>query len=178
MITQENLPQLLETLEFSSSSKNSDISPKIYTKTYNNGAQIIVDFEKGKISYPEAIQKGDETTCNFSHNENFVVLECVNRLLEKGYPPENLELEPRWRLGRESKTSGKADIVVKDNTGKIYIIIECKTAGAKFNEEWENMRQDGGQLLSYFCQDKNAQFLCLYTSDYSSDVDKKLTYRN
>ena len=40
------------------------------------------------------------------------------------------------------------------------------------------MRKDGGQLLSYFCQDKNAQFLCLYTSDYSSDVDKKLTYRN
>ena len=178
MITQENLPQLLETLEFSSSSKNSDISPKIYTKTYNNGAQIIGTLQEKKISYPEAIQKGDETTCNFSHNENFVVLECVNRLLEKGYPPENLELEPRWRLGRESKTSGKADIVVKDNTGKIYIIIECKTAGAKFNEEWENMRQDGGQLLSYFCQDKNAQFLCLYTSDYSSDVDKKLTYRN
>ncbi|MBO5996515.1 MAG: N-6 DNA methylase, partial [Acetobacter sp.] len=112
------------------------------------------------------------------HNENFVVLECVNRLLEKGYPPENLELEPRWRLGRESKTSGKADIVVRDNTGKIYIIIECKTAGAEFNTEWENMRKDGGQLLSYFCQDKNAQFLCLYTSDYSSDVDKKLTYHN
>ncbi|MBQ3818476.1 MAG: N-6 DNA methylase, partial [Acetobacter sp.] len=178
MITQENLPQLLETLEFSSSSKNSDISPKIYTKTYNNGAQIIVNFQQKKISYPEAIQKGDETTCNFSHNENFVVLECVNRLLEKGYPPENLELEPRWRLGRESKTSGKADIVVRDNTGKIYIIIECKTAGAEFNKEWENMRKDGGQLLSYFCQDKNTQFLCLYTSDYSSDVDKKLTYRN
>ena len=119
MITQENLPQLLETLEFSSSSKNSDISPKIYTKTYNNGVQIIVNFQEKKIRYPEAIQKGDETTCNFSHNENFVVLECVNRLLEKGYPPENLELEPRWRIGRESKTSGKADIAVRDNTGKI-----------------------------------------------------------
>ena len=37
------------------------------------------------------------------------------------------------------------------------------------------MRKDGGQLLSYFCQDKNAQFLCLYTSDY---IDKKLTYHN
>ncbi|MBO5996199.1 MAG: type I restriction enzyme HsdR N-terminal domain-containing protein [Acetobacter sp.] len=130
MITQENLPQLLETLEFSSSSKNSDISPKIYTKTYNNGAQIIVNFQQKKISYPEAIQKGDETTCNFSHNENFVVLECVDRLLEKGYRPEDLKLEPRWKLGRESKTSGKADIIVKNNE-KTYIIIECKTAGNK-----------------------------------------------
>ena len=177
MITQENLPQLLETLEFSSSSKNSDISPKIYTKTYNNGAQIIVNFQQKKISYPEAIQKGDDTTCHFRANENFVVLECVNRLLDKGYPPENLVLEHRWKLGHESKTSGKADIVVKDNTGKTYIIIECKTAGAEFKKEWENMQKDGGQLLSYFCQDKNAQFLCLYTSDFHNS-DKPLTYSN
>ena len=128
MITRETLPQLLETLKFFS--QNSDISRKIYTKTYDNGVKIVVDFQSEKISYPEAIQKGDETTCNFSHNENFVVLECVDRLLEKGYRPEDLKLEPRWKLGRESKTSGKADIIVKNNE-KTYIIIECKTAGNK-----------------------------------------------
>lgn len=43
------------------------------------------------------------TTTNFSEPENFVVLECVNRLLDKGYRPENIELERTWTLGHEQK---------------------------------------------------------------------------
>ena len=99
---------------------------------------ISVDFKTEKIIYPKEIKKGDETTSNFSGPENFVVLECVNRLLEKGYKAKNIELEPRWRLGRESKKSGKADILVKDEQDNDYLIIECKTPGIEFNKEWKN----------------------------------------
>lgn len=42
------------------------------------------------------------TTCNFSDNENFVVLECVTRLLDKGYRPKHIELEKARMLGREA----------------------------------------------------------------------------
>ena len=34
-----------------------------------------------------------KTTQNFSQAENWVVLECVDRLLEKGYKPQNIILE-------------------------------------------------------------------------------------
>ena len=162
MITKNNLKEVLSSLGFS---KSGDI----FSKNYTVGVDISVDFKTEKIIYPKEIKKGDETTSNFSGPENFVVLECVNRLLEKGYKAKHIELEPRWRLGRESKKSGKADIIVKNHKDKTYIMIECKTFGDEYKKEWNNMNNYGGQLFSYFQQDKDAKFLCLYTSDFSNN---------
>ncbi|EDB1195629.1 N-6 DNA methylase, partial [Campylobacter coli] len=127
-------------------------------------------------NYPKEIKIHDKTTSNFSHPENFVVFECVHRLLEKGYKAEHLELEPKWNLGRDKK-GGKADILVKDNEKNPYLIIECKTTDSKnseFIKEWNRMQEDGGQLFSYFQQEKGVKYLCLYTSDFSD----KLEYKN
>nr|WP_250325863.1 restriction endonuclease subunit S [Campylobacter sp. 2018MI01] len=136
----------------------------------------MVDFKNRKIIFPEQIKLHDKTTSNFEKNENFVVLECIDRLLTKGYDPNHIELEPKYKLGRESKSSGKADILVKDKLGESYILIECKTyktkvdaKGSEFENEWNNMLKDGGQLLSYFRQNKKVKFLCLYTSDFIND---------
>jgi type I restriction enzyme M protein len=41
--------------------------------------------QKARITYGNKIKSDNKTTQNFSQPENFVVLECVNRLLEKGY---------------------------------------------------------------------------------------------
>ena len=126
----------------------------IYTKTINSYI-MQVDFTNQKLIYPQGIKIHDTTTSNFSHPENFVVFECVHRLLEKGYKAESLELEPKWQLGRDAK-SGKADILVRDNKNAPYLIIECKTAGentknkSKFSKEWERMQNNGGQLLAIF----------------------------
>lgn len=143
-----------------------------------------VDFTNQRLIYPQGIKKHDTTTSNFSHPENFVVFECVHRLLEKGYKAESLELEPRWRVGGELK-GGKADILVRDNQNETYLIIECKTAGensktkSEFDKEYARMQIDGGQLFSYFQQEKATKFLCLYTSDLESTQESKaITYQN
>lgn len=173
MISTDNLKLVLHKLNFIQETE------QIFSKKYSNDKiQIKVNFDTKKIIYPKEIIKGDETTCNFSHPENFVVLECVNRLLDKGYKAEHIQLEPRYKLGHGSKSSGKADILVKNQTGeKTYIFIECKTFGSEFNKEWNNMKNDGGQLFSYFQQDKNAKFLCLYTSNFD-EQNLEIDYKN
>lgn len=173
MISTDNLKLVLHKLNFIQETE------QIFSKKYSNDKiQIKVNFDTKKIIYPKEIIKGDETTCNFSHPENFVVLECVNRLLDKGYKAEHIQLEPLYKLGHNSKSSGKADILVKNQTGeKTYIFIECKTFGSEFNKEWNNMKNDGGQLFSYFQQDKNAKFLCLYTSNFD-EQNSEIDYKN
>lgn len=171
MITKENFKDLLILLDFKEN------PAQIFSKTLANNTALKVDFKAQKLIYPtntstdlnapNGIIIHDDTTSNFSHPENFVVFECVHRLLQKGYKKEHIELEPRWNLGREAK-GGKADILVRDNEQKPYLLIECKTTDSKnseFMKEWRRMQTDGGQLFSYFWQERDVKFLCLYTSD-------------
>ena len=110
MITKERFKALLKHLHFKEKTKN------VFTKTINESV-LEVDFNQGKIIYPEnggkGLQVNQRQTCHLSANENFVVFECVHRLLEKGYKPEHLELEPQWQLGRGA-SGGRADILIKD----------------------------------------------------------------
>jgi len=88
----------------------------VYSKFYS-GYEIKINYnsdspEKSEIDYGKKIFCNRKTTCNFHQEETFVVLECVNRLLEKGYKPENIELEKSWGMGH---TEGYLDILVKDD---------------------------------------------------------------
>lgn len=87
MITKSNLEPMLQFLGFSQKTN------KIYEKNYSDiSCSIVVDFNSEKILYPEVkgFKVNMRATCNFSDPENFVVLECVNRLFEKGYRPEHI----------------------------------------------------------------------------------------
>lgn len=169
MIKKDNLLEVLQSIGFTKE------STKNYFKRDYKTCFIAVDFDNKKIIYPESkgLIVNDKTTSNFEHDENFVVLECVCRLLDKGYRPEHIELEPRWTLGHDAK-GGKADILVKDAEGKSLLIIECKTAGNEFNKEKKNTEEDGGQLFSYWQQEGSTRWLALYSSDYK---DKILSYK-
>lgn len=146
----------------------SDISYKNYPR--HNDYVIKLDFTKEKIEYGTKIKLGDLTTSNFENSENFVVLECVDRILEKGYSPNRLSLEHKWPMGRKEK--GKLDIIITDKDDKAYLMIECKTWGEEYEKEKKKMQRDGGQLFSYFQQDKAANYLCLYASRlYKGQVD-------
>lgn len=168
MITTSNLLQVLKHIGF----KKANVS-EYYTKDYGT-CIMAVDFDNKKLIYPEVkgLIVNDKTTSNFEHPENFVVFECVCRLLEKGYRPEHIELERRWQLGRDGK-SGKADILVTDERGTSLIIIECKTSGKEYNKEIKNTEEYGGQLFSYWQQEPATRWLALYASDWK---DERLIY--
>lgn len=146
---------------------------KVYSKTYDKiKYQMSVDFTKKRIDFGLEIKKGDDTTSHLENPENIVVLECVDRLLVKGYKPADLTLEKKWKLGRTAK-SGKADITVKGKDGKTLLIIECKTWGKEYEKELDNMKSNGGQLFSYYQQDKNTRYLCLYASrEHNGKIEK------
>lgn len=163
MITIDNLTEMLKNMDFQ------EVHTNVYIKKYLEfDCDIEVNFTSRTISYPttKGMVVNDLTTCNFEKNENFVVLECINSLLTKGYRPEHIELERKWTLGHLPK-SGKSDICVKDINGEdILFIIECKTFGEKYNTELSYLKADGGQLFSYWQQEKSCKWLCLYSSDF------------
>ena len=159
MITKSNFKNLLKMLGFAEEGS-------IFQKSIGE-ADLKVDFSKQSIIYPEdrGLIVNREDTCNFSQNENFVVFECIHRLLDKGYKPKHLELERQYRIGHGA-SGGRADILVKDQQNNPMLIIECKTAGDEFEKAWDETRQDGGQLLSYAHQDAQTEYLCLYASRF------------
>lgn len=124
MVQVENLKEVLSSIGFVRAAAG-----ECFTRDYGT-CSVAVDFDSQKISYPEekGLRINDRTTSNFEHPENFVVLECVCRLLEKGYRPEHIELEPKWTVGHDAK-GGKADILVRNVDGQPLLIIECKTWG-------------------------------------------------
>ena len=159
MITKSNLKEVLPLIGYKE-------QENYFTKQYPEfDCHIFVDFENEKINYPE--DKGlivhKRTTCNFSDPENFVVLECVTRLMDKGYRPEHIEIEKTWSLGHDQK-SGRADILVKESTGKTLFIIECKTYGREYDKALKDTINDGAQLFSYWQQEKYCKWLVLYAS--------------
>ena len=172
MITKSDIKKLLNLLGFTQ-------EENLFSKTYENaGVTLKVDVAAEHIFYAEAnITVGRETTSNFSEPENFVVLECVDRLLSKGYRAEHIELEPRWKLGHSSKsgyadlwvrTYGEGKVIGTDEDKESLLIIECKKAD-EFQGAWNDTLEDGAQLFSYFQQEKSTKFLCLYTSDIIDD---------
>jgi type I restriction-modification system DNA methylase subunit len=164
MIKKDNFEAMIKAIGYITSER-----AKVFEKKYAQfDCAIEVDFSgSGSINYPEdkGMKITRKTTCNFSEPENFVVLECITRLMDKGYRPEHIELEKEWSLGHEKK-SGFADILVKDEAGKTLFIIECKTAGNEYKKEYNNTLNDGGQLFSYWQQEGDCKWLSLYASDF------------
>ena len=145
----------------------------IYHKIYVDYA-IEIDFETQSINYGSAITAESKTTQNFSQPENFVVLECVDRLLTKGYKPQNIVLEKTWPSGHG--TSGRLDICVNREDGAPYMLIECKTFGKEYNKESAKIHKDGGQLFTYFqLSGSKADVLMLYASELKGN---KFVYVN
>ncbi len=168
MINKSNLKNILTLMNFKETSRSN-----IYSKTFSHfEGELCVNFNIDKLIYPKEI-KGRERNDGFDASENFVVFECVNKLLDKGYRPEHIELEKEWHLGHDAK-GGRADICVTSPEGITLFIVECKTYGKKFDEAYKKTNLDGAQLFSYWQQENSAKWLVLYTSDI---VDNKIIWK-
>ena len=167
MIDVSNFKNVLETLEFTAHGD-------IYEKTFlASGCSLKVDFHTKKLIYPNEI-KGRERNDGFDQKENFVVFECVCRLLSKGYRPEHIELEKEWHLGHDAK-GGRADICVTDADKNMLFIIECKTWG-KYDKALNDTKNDGAQLFSYWQQEQSCKWLVLYAADFrAGNITRKMS---
>ena len=178
MITKDNIKNLLSVLHF-------EQDGDVFIKSYEGASTPLkVDVRNEHFHYKETgITVGRETTSNFSEPENFVVFECIDRLLSMGYKSEHIELEPAWKLGHTQK-GGYADIWVRTHgslSGEMaadkesLLIIECKKPD-EFDGAWRDTLEDGAQLFSYFQQEQATKFLCLYTSDFDGEKTKPEYY--
>ncbi|MDR3348736.1 MAG: N-6 DNA methylase [Acidaminococcales bacterium] len=165
-------------MDFAPADGRRDVYEKVYPR--HNGYTIRVDVANERIEYVDTaadenfrIVIGNGTTSNFSHPENFVILDCVVRLLDTGYAPNAIELEKVYPSGRGH--SGQLDILVKHSGGKPFLMIECKTWGTEYSKERDKMLKDGGQLFTYYKNATAASYLCLYASHL---VDGKTQYVN
>lgn len=170
MITKDNFYKVLEKLGFAKSTH-------FYTKKFKEfDCELKVDTKSEQLIYPEncGFKVNERQTCNFKANENFVVFECVHRLFMQGYHPKHIELEPKWQVGHGA-SGGRADILVKDNSDKSLLIIECKTAGSEFSKAWNATQTKPTQLFSYVQQARSTQFIALYASNFEGE-DVKADY--
>lgn len=167
-----DIKQYIAALGFIPKNGMSGVYHKIYA-SHDNYA-ITIDFNKESIDYGEQIAAESKTTQNFSQAENFVVLECVDRLLQKGYRPQNIILEKTWPSGHG--TSGRLDICVNREDGVPYMLIECKTYGKEYKKESTKIHKDGGQLFTYFqLSGGKPDVIMLYASELNGG---KFVYEN
>lgn len=179
MITLNNFREVLLSLGFTA-----DERQNVYTKYYHLNGGVIsdvimsVNFAEKQLEFPADMRGGDRNTLlDDAHKENMVVFECVDRLLEKGYKVEDIELEKVWQLGRDGK-SGRADVCVNEagNPEKMLLIIECKTAGKEYEGAIKNTEEDGAQVFSYWQQERATQWLAVYASGWNPE-EQKVTHK-
>lgn len=155
--------------------KHHNCNPDLLIYNLGDGESAIkIEFnnenpEKSTIDYG-SIPVGRETITNFSNDENFVVLECVIKLIELGYSYKDIKLEQKQISGKS--TPVYVDIIImKDSVN--HIIIECKTFGAQYKKTVKEFSQEHetNQLLNYWIFDKNPKIAALYSSDIFSSSE-------
>src|SRR5260363_146930 len=141
--------KILQILGFKPKENVSDIFIKKYVGSY----VIEVDFENEIFNYGKKIKAENKTTQNFSQAENWVVLECVDRLLEKSSARLHKD---GGQLFTYFKFSNKADIIIlyaselKGNeivykNEIIKIETDYRVGDAKdFYEKWNKLTKDNG----------------------------------
>ena len=110
-----------------------EVDLDIYRKIYPQ-AQIVIDAEKQTVDYRGGIAVlGD--ACRFlKRHKDFVILECVDRLLKKGYAPDDIVVDGR---------TGCPDLHLKDAD------IICEQWGKDYREKLNIFHPKKGVVVLY-----------------------------
>ena len=141
----------------------------IYIKNYTTSYHIDIQAEKQEIIYGENLNSDIDPPMTLYEHKDFVVLECVNILLKKGYARKNLHI-----IG-DVESNEMPDIIVYNDLGEGLYAIQCKRWGKDFEEDLDFFKKGKGGLFSYFKKNKNIRYLCLYTSRLDGGL---LEYKN
>lgn len=172
MITKDNFAKVLEYLGFT---KQDNIYSKHYesSEDSSNGFELKTNIITGEFFYPDGVEADRETTQDDHQKESYVVFACVAQLFALGYKPHHFKLEGKNYSGTDK---GFVDILVRDNNGDEYLIIECKTENDgdekkedEFRKHWKKTLHNGDQLFRYFNTYRKAKYLCLFACDWSND---------
>ena len=153
------MPDILNPLNFFWKLGYRRTTEDVYAKSYSGSYTVKIDFVNETIEYGNRIRIGNSAIASFSQR-NYVVAECVDRLLVKGYHPSNIYVG----------YTDEADIAIKDNTGSL-VGIRCR--------RWDNDAYDIEVNTIKLLRDKpviigidNEQFrfLCIYASTLKSGL--------
>lgn len=166
MITKDNIKEILTSDNFGFHEDK-----KVLTRSYGDGDdkfELSYNYGTGRFNYPEGVLADRKTTVDNRQKESYVTFLCIAQLFDIGYKPNHIRLE---RKNYQGNDLGWIDILVSDNHGVEYLIIECKTADVasksdEFRKAWERTRRDGDQLFRYFNTYRRVQYLCLFSADY------------
>ena len=167
MITKDNIEDILLSEPFNFTKQRN-----VFTRHYGTdeeGFDLSYNFGAGTFDYPEGVELDRSTTQDNFQKESYVVFLCVAQLFAIGYKPNHIKLEGENYKGNKK---GYCDILVKDNHGDEYLIIECKTADViqkkddEFRKYWAKTLRNGDQLFRYFNTYRKAKYLCLLAADF------------
>ncbi|GAH55228.1 unnamed protein product, partial [marine sediment metagenome] len=133
-------------------------SMDLYVKLYSDNYRIVINAEKQEINYGTNSKSIFATPNYLIEHKDFVVLECVNNLLEKGYLRTNLEII------KNADRQFQPDISVSDKMGNPFLIFECKRWGDEYKSELVQLNNGKGITYNYDKERKNIQYRCLYSS--------------
>jgi hypothetical protein len=136
----------------------------IYTKEYNGLFKIQIDMKNELIDYEKEINVWNNQLTNFSQR-NFVIFECIDRLLTKGYHPQSIH------IGK----SKEYDISVITENGETLFAIKSSIWEYEFDQIVTSLRSDPKMRTFFDAVKKEIPFLCIYTSRLKAGL---IEYRN
>ena len=106
----------------------------VHTKDYG-GYKVVINAENQTVDYGDKIKVLSDTLNGLKRHKDFVILECVDRLLQKGYLPTDIVLDGR---------DGCADIVLYNK-----INIFCEQWGKDYSDAIDNFESFANQTILY-----------------------------
>ena len=130
-----------------------------------------IDFEKKKLSYNKNIVQHDVIE-KIRGDEEIVRAVIMTKLVnEYGYKLEKLEIEEKTKAGTPHTVKPRADLLVKDNNGDVFMFIELK-APDKYEPNQDQIIE--GQLFNLAAlasadKDYKIKYLVLATCDLDKE---------
>ncbi len=132
----------------------------------------LYDFDAKKVKYSEKITgwKIDKFRGEEEIVRSYILAKLVNEL---GYKLENIELEKHYDIGRPKVNKPRIDVIVKDDTGNVFLYIELKCLEDYDKDKDEVIEKQLFNLASQEQgQGKKVKYLVLYSIEIINDEIK------